>query len=131
MPNTPKPIPMTNTKEKEKEKEKENEEEEKKCEMSTTQKVFFWIGTVSTGILIGLLFLVVSNTIYNYIKMNTKVKTLGKNNKVEFEGCEKVTRVFTDILPETKNKCTCYFTHEQKLLGCTDNNNKIIEQLNN
>ena len=121
MPNTPMPIPMPNTKEKEK--------EEKKCEWSLTEKVFFGFGIGSMAVVIILLLFFVSNTIYNYIKMSTKVKTLYKNNNVDFKGCEKIPRVFTDILPETKNKCTCYFTHEQKLLDCTDNNNEIIKHL--
>jgi hypothetical protein len=102
------------------------EEEEKKCNFTTTEKVFYLLGVIFVGTFIGCVVLSVIILIYGYNQSQTRLKTISKNNITALQDCKKINGLYVDVLPKTKQECTCYFTNKQNLLGCTDHNKNII-----
>ena len=67
----------------------------------------------------------------NKTRMKTILKTIYKNNITALQDCKKTQGIYTDVLPEIKKVCSCYFTKTNKLLGCTDHNKNIIDNIIN
>jgi hypothetical protein len=90
--------------------------------LSSEQKILVYIAIIGVSCLIVAVILI-SLRLYSRSNQRKKITTDLK--------CPAAAETWKDVkqIPNTTEACHCYFDYSNNILGCTDNNNIMLEKL--
>jgi hypothetical protein len=90
--------------------------------LSTEQKILFWIAITGVLCLFGAFIAI----LLRWNSRNNQRKKISTNLN-----CPAAAEIWKDVkkIPNTTEACHCYFDYSNNILGCTDNNNIMLERL--